>query len=698
MNITATGPRDLLNVFILVVFAISQPILSLLGNNTLFFIVRRSDYAEVLLLVLILCVALPALIVLIAFLAQRVLGTLGGLLVTALIVLCLGLLIAPWMTQVSGWDGALAVLLSLAIALILTFIYFRMSQVRVFVSYLLPAIVIFPLAFLLNDSLQKAMAISDPSASPHQITAPANVVMIVFDSMPLVSILDRDRNVDGERLPNFAQLTQGASWYRNASTPNESTWWAVPSALTGRELSGVMPMPVHNIFPKNLFTAFGHQMELHVTENISRLCPDDLCQPEEFDSGARYARIKSLLQDVTILYQHSIYPEVLAEELPRINETLGGFTQGNIKQKSSEVQAAKNSPKALLEGFVDSIQQSDKPQLYFLHVLAPHAPWQYTPSGKEYGAGHFAKIHGLLGIEKKWGKDRWAMNLAYQRHLMQVGFVDHMLGRVIARLRAQGLYDDTMLIVLSDHGNSYRTGDFHRRVSEDNKGDIVGVPLIIKYPNQRVGVIDDRNVSLVDLLPTIFDQLGVQTEWSFEGGSLLGDTLPKREGKQIKGLDQTVFKLAEDYYQHSGSLANKFALLATGRPIDSAFNISLHPQLNGRKLADLPVIPSKDKFFIHDPQQFDDVDLSSAYLPVYVSGKAPKLELSTPIAVALNGKIITVTRVFSDRPRRRHFAAMIPASQFRDGSNTLSLHRVQIDRDQYTLYDSTLHSFEQKGR
>ena len=58
-----------------------------------------------------------------------------------------------------------------------------------------------------------------------------------------------------------------------------------------------------------------------------------------------------------------------------------------------------------------------------------------------------------------------------------------MLGRVIARLKSQGIYDDTLIVVTADHGFAWKVGvDTRRSVSLSNVDELGSVPLIVKRP------------------------------------------------------------------------------------------------------------------------------------------------------------------------------------------------------------------------
>ena len=68
----------------------------------------------------------------------------------------------------------------------------------------------------------------------------------------------------------------------------------------------------------------------------------------------------------------------------------------------------------------------------------------------------------------------------------------------VSRLRRTGLYDRTLVVVMADHGVSFRPGNCRRRVTRTNFADLASIPLFIKAPTQRKGRIDDRPATSVD--------------------------------------------------------------------------------------------------------------------------------------------------------------------------------------------------------
>jgi len=111
------------------------------------------------------------------------------------------------------------------------------------------------------------------------------------------------------------------------------------------------------------------------------------------------------------------------------------------------------------------------------------------------------------------------------RYAGEVTYTDLQLGRIFDTLRKAGTYDDTIIIITSDHGEAF--GEIHDGVAEFKHGQFLHdttlhVPLIIKLPkgSQPPKQIETI-VELIDIVPTIFDYLAIDFPETFEGVSLL---------------------------------------------------------------------------------------------------------------------------------------------------------------------------------
>jgi arylsulfatase A-like enzyme len=98
--------------------------------------------------------------------------------------------------------------------------------------------------------------------------------------------------------------------------------------------------------------------------------------------------------------------------------------------------------------------------------------------------------------------------------------VDHHLGRVIAFLKETGQYDDTLIVVTSDHGELL--GDFGCWGKSHYYDAAYHTPLIIRAPGygSQAGTIRDEMVESIDITPTILDLLGIDIPDSMDGRSL----------------------------------------------------------------------------------------------------------------------------------------------------------------------------------
>jgi hypothetical protein len=77
--------------------------------------------------------------------------------------------------------------------------------------------------------------------------------------------------------------------------------------------------------------------------------------------------------------------------------------------------------------FLDQLRPSDQPALHFLHILLPHQPWKYLPSGVQYS---YPKIS--FGYDRKvgWTTQPAPVQLGQQRHLLQLAYTDRLVGEV----------------------------------------------------------------------------------------------------------------------------------------------------------------------------------------------------------------------------------------------------------------------------
>ena len=153
---------------------------------------------------------------------------------------------------------------------------------------------------------------------------------------------------------------------------------------------------------------------------------------------------------------HIISPETVAAQLPPILGDWRDFATRRLF-RNEEGERRTNDRISEFDRFLETITPDSQGHLYFLHTLTPHMPFEYVPSGHRYSAPDY-QAHREEGERLFSKSDPWLPLVLQQRHLLQVGFVDRFVGRLVDRLKTQGIYDDALIILTADHGTSFQHG------------------------------------------------------------------------------------------------------------------------------------------------------------------------------------------------------------------------------------------------
>ena len=231
--------------------------------------------------------------------------------------------------------------------------------------------------------------------------------------------------------------------------------------------------------------------------------------------------MESLAEDSGIVYLRELLPDDLASGIPSIANGWGNFLRD---------ESAHHDPGRLPSSFVESLRPGPSAELWYAHLMLPHSPWQYLPSGRRYSV----RPAPAWGSDEVWTNNQAAVDQSWQRHLMQLGYADRVLGGLISRLRATGLYDRALVVVTADHGVSFRAGQKRRPLSSANLQDIAYVPLFVKLPGQKHGRVVRAPARTIDILPTIARELRVSVPWSLDGRPLLPSPPRERDVVLIK--------------------------------------------------------------------------------------------------------------------------------------------------------------------
>lgn len=103
----------------------------------------------------------------------------------------------------------------------------------------------------------------------------------------------------------------------------------------------------------------------------------------------------------------------------------------------------------------------------------------------------------------------------FERYQSIVRSVDTQIVRVIKALKQKKLWQDTLLIITSDHGDEFFDHG-HRFHGKTLYEEMVHVPLLVFMPHQK-GIRVKANISHRDVVPTVLSQLGLHTSKKFTG-------------------------------------------------------------------------------------------------------------------------------------------------------------------------------------
>jgi sulfatase-like protein len=677
---------DFAHLAVLSAFALSQPLFNLLGKNPEFFAARGSPRFDVISFG-VLAVLVPPLIGIALELLAGLVHRYARLALHLLFVAALVALFAAELLKkaIHGSDAVLIVL-AVGIGLLAAFAYARAEVVRSFLSVLSPAPLVFLFIFLVISPVSKVAFASEASARTVGGVSRTNVVVVLFDEFPVNSLMDDRGRVDAKRFPAFGELARDATWFRNAYTIYDSTERAQPAIFDG-DLPSKDKLPTSADHPNSIFTLFAKSHRLNASEEATSVCPRDLCKDERLDES--YAdRMRSMFDDLGLVWLHVVSPPRIENDLPSVSENWGNFggaggggggsagapgdqpnTRGNLNRNRNR----------RFDDWIARIRNEPRPALNFKHALLPHVPWQYLPDGRQYRRTARDPIPGL---SSEAYKDPTQIESLYQRHLLQAGFADHELGKLIRHLKRTGLYDKSLIVVAADHGVAFDVGKRDRRtITRQNAEEIGPIPFFLKAPNQRKGRIDPAYAESIDILPTIFDVLNVNPKVKMDGKSAFSAAVRRRH--RIRILQRNTFKpmvfgLPEWGRRRAADLRRKLRLFGVGRegPLRQ-FRIGPRQDLLFTPVSRYRVTAGSGARFVA-PEEYGKVDLRSATIPVHVTGYLKGVPKGRDLVIAVNGRIEATTKSFTLATGTGPiFAAMLPESSFHQGRNRVEVYEVE---------------------
>jgi arylsulfatase A-like enzyme len=306
---------------------------------------------------------------------------------------------------------------------------------------------------------------------------------------------------------------------------------------------------------------YGHSRPTSPT--LDRLAESSVVFDRFFNNGGTTLPVHMSMMTSLPPYTHKVIPShnrrledervTLAERLAEAGWATAAFTDGGWVRRQfgfdqgfqtfddSGGRLATILPKAL--DWVE--ERADQPFFLFVHTYDVHSEWNELPyecpgdgqftfispeeltyepcSDGKCASEKLAWINQRLWSEPDLGARLIRSGIHRQLALLYDGcirYVDGKVAELIELLRERGLYDRTLLIVTSDHGESFLEHNalLHKSPFEEN----LRVPLLIKFPDSRYGGRRvGHNGTTIDLAPTVLETLGLPAEPTFRGISLM---------------------------------------------------------------------------------------------------------------------------------------------------------------------------------
>ncbi len=657
--------------------AVAQQYFDPLSNNAGYFVEKGATPSVILAFVLVLILgpplALVAIEALVTLVSARARDRVHLVFVGGLVALFAWQRVNELGT---GLPAPVAIALGAAVGGLAALAYARVRVVRAWVSVLAFAPLLFLALFLLFGSVSTLTVGGDGGRPAADIASGPPVVMVVLDEFPTGSLFDAGRRVDPIRYPNFAKLARGSTWYRNATTVADFTELAVPSLVTGVP-ARQKTLPVAADHPESVFTLLARGYRLDATESITELCGKQACPVRP--AAPWPDRLRGLLAGsidaVPALpsWARARIADAIAPA-PKVIPALTRPYSGDVRRY-----VGAGAEDAEFDNFLTTLRPSGGGTLNYIHLLTPHRPWRFVPSGHQYPTKRPDFTGAFYG---RWPTDGWTTTVAWQRHLLQVGMVDRLIGRLLRRLRATGLYDRSLVVVTADHGASFRPGDQSREVTPTNLEDVAYVPLFVKTPGQDAGKVDDSPATTLDVLPTIAKQVHARIPWKTPGHPLQDLNEPAGEGsisvRRFHGKGQVVLARRVAEQRRLASLRRRLRLFGARNNGPGLYKIGPDAELAGRPVSGFTLDPrARVRATLDDETVYRSVDLHAHVLPVNVTGTlisgAPRRRA---IAIAINGRFAATAWTIV-KAGTEYFTAIVPERALRPGANSVRVDAIE---------------------
>lgn len=347
---------------------------------------------------------------------------------------------------------------------------------------------------------------------------PSNVLFLVVDSLRYDAVFGDE----SYETPTIDALTEESVVFDNCYSQGISTAPAMTAMLTGRyplEYGGHWYIEDEQPTFAEQFRENGYATgAIHSNPNVSRL--------RNFDKGFD-------------TFEENILPFESDGLLERAPDDL-------LRYANKFVRLLRRTPympiSRVNEHLVKWTEAAPEPWFLWTQYMDVHGP--YLPGGEFTYRNKFR-------AEKLWRKA--AVNSPHEiseaehaelrrNYRKEVEYFDAELGRFLSRLERAGLLEDTLVVIVGDHGDEfYEHDDYgHSNLPYD---ELTHVPLLMAFPD-RIDIVQpqriDDLVRCVDILPTALDLAGAELSDEMERRMAGESLLPLLRGEDAPSFDAVV--------------------------------------------------------------------------------------------------------------------------------------------------------------
>jgi arylsulfatase A-like enzyme len=162
----------------------------------------------------------------------------------------------------------------------------------------------------------------------------------------------------------------------------------------------------------------------------------------------------------------------------------------------------------------------------------PHEPWFPPPEFDRYTSKEFHGTPIILPMGGEASEHMTPEEIEYTRALYagEVAYVDHFVGRLLDKVRELGLWDESVIVLVSDHGHPLADHGKFLKGGDRLYNELLKVPFMIRFPRGEYG---GRRVEALaqfhDILPTLLSALEVPQDVEAFGGR---DLMPVIRGER----------------------------------------------------------------------------------------------------------------------------------------------------------------------